>query len=55
MSKKENFRLQENFQKVQSELSIVFERVELMKNRSQLMFCVRVSQAAIQKQNCGIT
>jgi hypothetical protein len=32
---------------------IVFEKIEMMKNRSQLMFCVKMSQAAIQKQNCN--
>jgi hypothetical protein len=43
------------FKKCNLRFSIAFERVEMMKNRSQLMFCVRVSQAAIQKQNSGIT
>jgi hypothetical protein len=41
-----------NFKKCNLRLSIVFEKVEMMKNRSQLMFCVKMSQTTIQKQNC---
>ncbi len=43
------------FKKCNLRFSIAFEEVKMMKNRSQFMFCVRVSQAAIQKQNCEIT
>jgi hypothetical protein len=53
--RKKFFVCKKNFKKCNLRLSIAFERVEMMKNRSQLMFCVRVSQAAIQKQRCKIT
>jgi hypothetical protein len=42
------------FKKCNLRFSIAFEEVEMMKNRSQFMFCVKMSQAAIQKQNCEI-
>jgi hypothetical protein len=50
MNKKEKISFVKIFSKSAIwDVSIAFERVEMMKNRSQLMFCVKVSQAAIQK------
>ncbi len=49
--KRKTFVCKKNFKKCNLRISIAFERIEMMKNRSQLMFCVRMSQAAIQKQN----
>jgi hypothetical protein len=40
------------FKKCNLRFSIAFEEVEMMKNRSQFIFYVKMSQAAIQKQNC---
>jgi hypothetical protein len=55
MNKKEKFSFVRKFSKSAIwEFSVALRGVEMMKNRPQLMFCVRVSQAAIQKQGCGV-
>ncbi len=52
MTKKEKILFVKNiFKKCNLRISIVFKKVKMMKNRSQFMFCVKVSQATIQKQN----
>ncbi len=53
--RKKFFVCKKNFKTCNLRFSIVFEKIEMMKNRSQFMFCVKMLQATIQKQNCKIT
>jgi hypothetical protein len=49
MSKKENFSFVRKFSKSAIwNVSIAFEKIEMMKNRSQFMFCVKVSQTTVK-------